>query len=153
MASQSAHEAGGGRRQAHTREQVLHGIRRWHALYGEPPTTADWNPSIARWRAQEWRVARYRAGDPETGAPWPSLNACKRAFGGSFAAAVRAAGLVPHGPGPRAAPGPVRSSGTLTGTIPGNVALDAEVDALRTRIARLEAQLADSRQRARRMSD
>src|SRR5918998_540491 len=93
--------AGGVRKGTLTREQVIEKILRWNALYGEPPCTADWNPSLARWRAQEWRIERYRLGDPETGASWPSLNSAKRLFDGSFDAAVREAGLVPHRPGPR----------------------------------------------------
>lgn len=97
----SASTAGGSRKTLLTREHVITKIQRWNALFGEPPSTADWNPSLARWRAQEWRIERYRQGDPETGEPWPSLNAAKRLFDGSFDAAVREAGLVPHRPGPR----------------------------------------------------
>ena len=51
------------------------------------------------------------AGARRSGAPsatatgiWPSTNAAKRPFGGSFDEAVRAAGLAPHRPGPRRAP-------------------------------------------------
>jgi hypothetical protein len=100
----SAVAAGGVRKGALTRDQIIEKILRWNALYGEPPCTADWNPSLARWRAQEWRIERYRLGDPESGARWPSVNAAKRLFDGSFDAAVRAAGLVPHRPGPRRRP-------------------------------------------------
>jgi hypothetical protein len=100
----SATLAGGVRKGILTRDLVIEKILRWNALYGEPPCTADWNPSLARWRAQEWRIERYRLGDPETGERWPSVNAAKRHFDGSFDAAVRAAGLVPHRPGPRRRP-------------------------------------------------
>ena len=99
--SPTATIAAGKRKATLTREHVIERILRWEVLYGEPPCTADWNPSLARWRAQEWRIERYRLGDPETGAPWPSINAAKRLFGGSFDAAVREAGLIPHRPGPR----------------------------------------------------
>ena len=99
--SPTATIAAGKRKATLTRENVLEKIVRWNELYGEPPCTADWNPSLARWRAQEWRIERYRDGDPETGDAWPSINAAKRLFGGSFDAAVREAGLVPHRPGPR----------------------------------------------------
>jgi hypothetical protein len=92
--------AAGARKGTLTRD-VIEKILRWNALYGEPPSTADWNPSLARWRAQEWRIERYRLGDPDTGERWPSLNAAKRLFDGSFDAAIREAGLVPHRPGPR----------------------------------------------------
>ena len=91
----SAQTAGGRQVRRWTRETIIEKIRDWNDRYGEPPCSADWNPSLARWRAQEWRVDRYYAG------VWPSTNAVKRPFGGSFDAAVRAAGLEPHKPGPR----------------------------------------------------
>src|SRR4029453_16380424 len=91
----SAQTAGGRRVTRWTRELIIEKIREWDARYGEPPCSADWNPSLARWRAQEWGAERYREG------VWPSTNAAKRPFGGSFDAAVRAAGLEPHRPGPR----------------------------------------------------
>ena len=82
----SAQTAGGRRVRRWTRELVIDKVLEWEARYGEPPCSADWNPSLARWRAQEWRAERYRDGT------WPSTNAAKRQFGGSFDAAVRAAG-------------------------------------------------------------
>src|SRR5215203_4812105 len=91
----SAKTAGGRRVTRWTRELIIEKILEWNARYGEPPCSADWNPSLARWRAQEWRAERYRDG------VWPSTNAAKRPFDGSFDAAVRAAGLQPHKPGPR----------------------------------------------------
>src|SRR3954451_12229052 len=85
----------GGRRVTRwSRDSIIEKIADWNGRYGEPPCSADWNPSLARWRAQEWRAERYYAG------AWPSTNAVKRAFGGSFDAAVRAAGLEPGRPGP-----------------------------------------------------
>jgi hypothetical protein len=98
----SAKTAGGRRVRRWTRETIIEKILEWDARYGEPPCSADWNPSLARWRAQEWRAERYREG------VWPSTNAAKRPFGGSFDAAVRAAGLEPHRPGPRRAAGAAR---------------------------------------------
>src|SRR3954464_15147171 len=91
----SAKTAGGRRVTRWTRELIIEKIREWNDAYGEPPCSADWNPSLARWRAQEWRADRFREGI------WPSTNAAKRPFEGSFAAAVRAAGLEPHRPAPR----------------------------------------------------
>src|SRR5215212_9113103 len=91
----SAQVADGRRVRRWTRDTIIEKIREWNDRYGEPPCSADWNPSLARWRAQEWRGERYRDG------VWPSTNAAKRPFGGSFDAAVRAAGLEPHRPGPR----------------------------------------------------
>jgi hypothetical protein len=98
----SAQTAGGRRVRRWTRELIIDKILEWEVRYGEPPCSADWNPSLARWRAQEWRADRYRDG------VWPSTNAAKRQFGGSFDAAVRAAGLEPHRPGPRRAAGTAR---------------------------------------------
>src|SRR3954471_4408572 len=94
----SAKTAGGRRVTRWTREAIIEKILEWNELYGEPPCSADWTPSLARWRAQEWRAERYRAG------VWPSTNAAKRPFSGSFDAAVRAAGLEPHRSGPRRRP-------------------------------------------------
>src|SRR5215470_18071689 len=100
----SAKNAGGRRVTRWTRELIIEKIREWDVRYGEPPCSADWNPSLARWRAQEWRAERYREG------VWPSTNAAKRPFGGSFDAAVRAAGLEPHRPGPKRAGEPAKRS-------------------------------------------
>src|SRR4051794_26712838 len=100
----SAQTAGGRRIRRWTRDTIIEKIREWEARYGEPPCSADWNPSLARWRAQEWRIERYQEG------VWPSTNAVKRPFGGSFDAAVCAAGFVPARPGPRRAAGLARPS-------------------------------------------
>src|SRR4051812_50156911 len=100
--AESARFADGPRVRRWTREIIITKIREWEARYGEPPSSADWNPSLARWRAQEWRIERYQEG------VWPSTNAVKRPFGGSFDAAVRAAGFVPARPGPRRAAGSAR---------------------------------------------
>jgi hypothetical protein len=98
-------QAAGGRRVTRwSRETIITKIVEWHDRHGEPPCSADWNPSLARWRAQEWRIDRYRDGR------WPSTNAVKRTFDGSFDAAVRAAGLEPRRPGPPRAPGAVQVS-------------------------------------------
>lgn len=76
--SPSAIVAEGARKPTLTRDQVIERIIRWNALFGEPPCTADWNPSLARWRAQEWRIERYYEGDPETGEPWPAPISSRR---------------------------------------------------------------------------
>src|ERR1700755_3162890 len=94
----SANTAGGRRVTRWSRESIIEKIRAGNQLHGDPPCSADWTPSLARWRAQEWRAERYREGI------WPSTNAAKRPFGGSFDAAVRAAGLEPHRSGPRRRP-------------------------------------------------
>src|SRR3954454_17727778 len=94
----SASTAGGSRVTRWSRETIIEKILEWNDVYGEPPCSADWTPSLARWRAQDWRADRYREG------VWPSTNAAKRPFDGSFDAAVRAAGLEPHRSGPRRRP-------------------------------------------------
>jgi hypothetical protein len=153
-----------------TRELIIEKILEWDARYGEPPCSADWNPSLARWRAQEWRAERYREG------VWPSTNAAKRPFGGSFDAAVRAAGLEPHRPGPRrraaglakpdieqrrnVAEGAARLAGE-TG-VPNNglaeavervAELERALIVAEGRADRAEAKAGDARRRARRASD
>jgi hypothetical protein len=168
----SAHTAGGRRVRRWTRELIIEKILEWEARYGEPPGSADWNPSLARWRAQEWRAERYREGD------WPSTNAAKRPFGGSFDAAVRAAGLEPRRPGPKRASGEARpdfaqraASGNGNGRVaaPGGelavalersrraearaAALERRLLVAESRAERAEAKVGDARRRARRASE
>src|SRR5690349_5986278 len=150
----SASTAGGRRVTRWTREAIIEHIRAWDAQYGEPPCSADWNPSLARWRAQEWRAERYRDGS------WPSTTAVKRLFGGSFAAAVRAAGLEPHKPGPRRRPAGVArpSVAQREPVAPRSVddaLLDADSRALAAerRAAALERRLAAVEARAERAED
>src|SRR6476620_8936133 len=150
----SAQTAGGRRVRRWTRELIIEKIREWDARYGEPPCSADWNPSLARWRAQDWRAERYREG------VWPSTNAAKRPFGGSFDAAVRAAGLEPHKPGPRRRPAGVArpSVEQREPQVPRSVdeaLLDAS-DRLRLagrRAAELERAVAAAERRAERAED
>jgi DNA repair exonuclease SbcCD ATPase subunit len=135
----SANMTRGGRQKAWTRDKIIERIQRWVTLYGEPPRSADWNPSAAKWSASEWRVERYRLGDPETGAPWPSLNATKREFGGSLSAAIIAAGFEPNKPGPKARKD-VRPEVTARQPIPTDVRIAME--GLGSDIRRLERKLA-----------
>ena len=146
-----AKTAGGRRVRRWTRELIIEKILEWDARYGEPPCSADWNPSLARWRAQEWRAERYREG------VWPSTNAAKRPFGGSFDAAVRAAGLEPHRPGPRR-----RAAGVARPDIeqrdrtdvPGELAAGLErIAALERALLVAESKAGEARRRARRASD
>ena len=160
----SAKTAGGRRVRRWTRELIIEKILEWDARYGEPPCSADWNPSLARWRAQEWRAERYREG------VWPSTNAAKRPFDGSFDAAVRAAGLEPHRPGPRrgagearpvleqrAAPARPRRAGDRLDRArraeARAAALERELLVAEGRAERAEAKSADARRRARRASE
>ena len=134
-----------------SREDIITAIQRWAELFGEAPVTADWNPSVARWRAQEWRIARYRAGDPDTGAPWPSLNAVKRRFDGSFADAVRLAGFEPRRPGPPRAAHSARPAAAPRGDAPPTTAerLAAELDAAHAAVAAAERRAVEAEHRAR----
>ena len=157
----SAKTAGGRRVTRWTRELIIEKILEWEARYGEPPCSADWNPSLARWRAQEWRAERYRDG------VWPSTNAAKRPFDGSFDAAVRAAGLEPHKPGPRRASGAARPRVEPRAPVPRTAEADERLAAALARIAALERQLlvaegradraeakaSETRRRARRATD
>src|SRR5829696_8107587 len=164
----SAQVADGRRVRRWTRDTIIEKIREWNDRYGEPPCSADWNPSLARWRAQEWRAERYRDG------VWPSTNAAKRPFDGSFDAAVRAAGLEPHRSGPRRRPaGAARPDVEQRAPMaPRSVdealleaderarnaerriaALERAVEAASRRAARAEDLLADARTRARRAGD
>lgn len=165
----SAHNAGGGRRVTRwTRELIIEKIREWNDRYGEPPCSADWNPSLARWRAQEWRAERYREG------VWPSTNAAKRPFDGSFDAAVRAAGLEPHRPGPRRRlPGEARPAVEQRGAVLPRAladellaaderarlaeahaaAVERRLTVAERRAERAEDKVGDARRRARRASE
>ncbi len=146
------------------RDSIIEKIAEWHRRYGAPPVSADWNPSLARWRAQEWRAERYYAG------AWPSTNAVKRAFDGSFDAAVRAAGLEPARPGPRRkarSAGPAveprprpaeagssaQSSGRAAGTEAPAAAAEARLAAALARVDALEGRLACAERRAERAEE
>ena len=150
----SANTAGGRRVTRWTRESIIEKILEWNDRFGEPPCSADWNPSLARWRAQEWRVERYRDGN------WPSTNAAKRPFDGSFDAAVRAAGLEPHRSGPRRRPAGVARPAVeqREPQAPRSVdeaLLDAadRVRAMERRVAELEREVAVAERRADRAED
>jgi hypothetical protein len=82
-----------GRREWTTGE-ILAAIRRWERLYGEPPTTADWDPYRARAASQTWRIERYDAGE------WPSAKSVRNRFG-RFSEAIATAGLTPRRQGQR----------------------------------------------------
>jgi hypothetical protein len=150
----SAQTAGGAQVKRWTRELIVAKILEWNDRYGEPPCSADWNPSLARWRAQEWRVERYREGR------WPSTNAAKRQFDGSFVAAIRAAGLEPHRAGPRRRlPGAARPDFEQRAPRAPRAVEDELHAALdraeraEARIAALEQRLGDARDRAERAED
>lgn len=72
-----------------TRAEILDGMRRWVARYGDIPTVADLEPSRARRAGQQWRAERFEAGR------WPSAAVVRREFG-TLSAAVRVAGFSPR---------------------------------------------------------
>lgn len=135
-----------------TREKIIDRLKRYADLYGPDFTAAAFSPSTAKWRDEpQETIDRYYLGDPETGEPWPSLNAIKTPFGG-FNAARAAAGLPPNKPGQRRrAPGehaPVRdvshAESTRTIFVP-STAKDGDLEKARARIDKLERQLAEAR--------
>jgi hypothetical protein len=137
-----------------TRESIIEKILEWNVRFGEPPCSADWNPSLARWRAQEWRIERYRDGI------WPSTNAAKRPFDGSFDAAVRAAGLEPHRSGPRRRPAGVarpameqREPQAPRSVDEALLESSERIRAMERRVASLEREVAAAERRAERAED
>jgi hypothetical protein len=96
----SATKTRGGRQATWTRDKIIEALRRYAELYGPDFTAAAFSPSTANWRDEPELVERYYAGDPEGIGAWPSLNALKQHFGGSFNAAREAAGFEPNRPGP-----------------------------------------------------
>lgn len=97
----TATKARGGRQATWTRDTIIDALRRYAALYGPDFTAAAFSPSTAKWRdGGDEIVERYYEGDPETGAPWPSLNAIKSHVpNASFNEARKLAGLPPNKPG------------------------------------------------------
>ena len=73
----------------YTPDEIIDAMRRWAARYGEPPTTADWEPARARRLGAGWRAERFEAGE------WPSARMVRGRFG-TFNAAIHAAGLTPR---------------------------------------------------------
>lgn len=148
----SATQARGGRQATWTRDNIIDALRRYAALYGDDFTASAFSPSTAKWRDEPEAVERYYAGDAE-GNPWPSLNAVKQHFDGSFNAAREAAGLAPNKPGPgrrgRRKNGehkPIRDVSHIgaTRTVYVEKTTDTakkEIASLRSKVARLEAQV------------
>lgn len=80
-------------RRVWSRELILDRIREWAGLYGEPPATADWNPTQARLSGDEQRARRFEL----AGGHWPHHTTAVRVFGG-WSAAIREAGFEPRAP-------------------------------------------------------
>jgi hypothetical protein len=158
----SATQARGGRQATWTRDNIITALKRYADLYGPDFTAAAFSPSTAKWRDEEYLADRYFEGDPETGARWPSLNAIKTPFGGSFNAAREAAGLPANKPGPAkgrrkaGAHAPVRDVKHVTRTI--HVEKDGGAERERAirraeraeaKVERLERELAEAKAKAR----
>lgn len=141
-----------------TRDTIIDALRRYAAMHGDDFTQAAFSPSSAKWAARPDLADRYFAGD-ENGEPWPSLNAIKSKFGGSFNAAREAAGFAANVPGPsktKRAAGtaePVRDVRHVTRIVHRDVdggearrradVADARAARLAARVERLEAKLAE----------
>lgn len=82
VAKTNGHLAGnrGGRSKIWTPELVVAAIQRWNAEHGKPPAQSDWM------RRGEW---------------WPTFSTAARCFGGSWRAAIEAAGLQPQRSAPK----------------------------------------------------
>jgi DNA repair exonuclease SbcCD ATPase subunit len=149
----SATKARGGRQATWPRDKIITALRRYAELYGPDFTASAFSPSTAKWRDEPEAVERYYAGDPDGIGTWPSLNAIKSHFDGSFNAAREAAGLARNKPGPakrRRADGahrPIRgvSHAQATRTVYVPKADQAE------RLERLERKLARAEDRAARL--
>lgn len=92
--------ARGGRQATHSRASIIEALQRYAHLYGDDFTAAAFSPSTAKWADRPELIDIYYAGDPDGVGPWPSLNAIKSHFNGSFNEARVAAGLEPNRPGP-----------------------------------------------------
>lgn len=88
-------------RRTYPREALLEAIRRWVVAHGEPPTTADWEPSRARKMGHGWRAERFAQGS------WPTMRMVRTEFG-TLSAAVQEAGFA-------ARPAPTRVRTQLRG--------------------------------------
>jgi hypothetical protein len=79
-----------------TPETIIEAIRAWEAEYGFVPVAADWSVGMARERQDaEVRLRRYYEGRVVV----PATTAVLREFGGSWNAAIEAAGFTPNRPG------------------------------------------------------
>lgn len=153
----SATTARGGARKTWTRDKIITALKRYADLYGDDFTAASFSPSSAKWNDHPELAERYFAGDPETGAPWPSLNAVKDPFNGSFNEAKLAAGLPVNKPGPSrgkrpaGTAAPIRDVRHVTRTVVREVdggearrraeRAEAKVARLSAKVERLEAAL------------
>jgi HNH endonuclease len=79
------------------RERVIAAIQLWDAMYGRPPTAADWNTGQwSRMKPEEERHAAVRW----SARRWPPTSSVQAAFG-SWNAAIAAAGYEPMQTGHR----------------------------------------------------
>lgn len=74
------------------REYQIARIQEWARLHGEPPASADWNPTQSRHMHDEARAERFKEGG------WPWATNIIATFG-TWNAAIRAAGFEPRASG------------------------------------------------------
>lgn len=138
-----------GRSSTRGREFYTEALREYLGLYDEL-TAACFSPGSAKRNGRPDLVERYYAGRP-SGGNWPSLNAIKSAFGGSFNTAREAIGLEPNSTGPasgRRKPGeavPILDVRERLVYVP-----NERTRQLQARVSRLEERLASALDRARR---
>lgn len=109
-------------RRTYTRAQLLEAIRHWVERYGEPPTSADWEPSRARRIGQAWRAERFHA------ERWPSMRMVRTEFG-CLNAAIAEAGFAPR-PSPTRVRTQIRDSAEILRAIREWTALYGEPPAM-----------------------
>lgn len=84
-----------------TRDDIIKALREYGELYGPGFSQSAFNPSSAKRAGRPDLVELYYKGRPN-GERWPSLNAIKTKFGGSWNDARAAAGFAPNTTGPAA---------------------------------------------------
>lgn len=147
-------------RKGRSRDYYIEAVREYFARYGEV-TAACFAPASAKRNGRPDLVERYYAGR-ESGDPWPSLNALKKNFGGSFVNVLRAAGLPENSTGPargRRAPGeaePILHVRERIRYMPSDRVLEAQkrvrraeerAERLRARLEKAERVIAEMRER------
>lgn len=138
---------------ARSRDYYLDALREYAALYGDDFTAACFSPGAAKRAGRPDLVERYYAPRPSNGAAWPSLNAIKATFDGSFNVARGALGLGPNKTSPakgRRKPGeavPILNVRERRVVVPdaGTAWLRTQLNKADRRAARLAEQLDDAK--------
>lgn len=56
-----------------TEQRIIDALQEWARIYGQPPTTVDWAPNIARARGNEEQARRFEEGFARGDWPWFSI--------------------------------------------------------------------------------